>query len=265
MTLDVGAFQSSLITPLESSNTIINSGQNFSISASNTNGTANYNLLANGVSINTVVGSSYSYTDTNVTVNKSYELQIVQGATTFIKRFGVIVNAGTTSQAMAVGLEDGINYNLSDPTKATLVVTAPGKDFIYVAGSFNNWQPGTSYLMKSDPSTGKFWLELTGLTSGQQYTYQYWVVDQTPTTNSPAVVKTADPYSTLVLSPFDDPYISATTYPNLPVYPSGQEREVTVLQTAQAAYNWSAATTNFVKPNKDNLVVYEVLIRDFDF
>jgi hypothetical protein len=264
LTLDVGAFQSSLVAPLESSNTIINSGQNFSISANNTNGNANYNLLANGTSINTFTGSSYSYTDTNVTVNKSYELQIVQGATTFIKRFGVIVNAGTTSQAMAVGLEDGINYNLSDPTKATLVLTAPGKDFIYVAGSFNNWQPGTSYLMKNDPLTGKFWLELSGLTSGQQYTYQYWVVDQTPTTNSPAVVKTADPYSTLVLSPFDDPYISAATYPNLPVYPSGQEREVTVLQTAQTAYNWSAATTNFVKPNKDNLVVYEVLIRDFD-
>ena len=264
LSLNVGAFQSNLVAPLESSNTIVNSGQSLTITANNTNGNANYNLLANGVSINTSVGATYSYTDSNITVNKSYELLINQGATTFSKKFGVIVNAGATSQAMASGLEDGINYNSSDPTKATLVLTAPGKDFVYVAGSFNNWVPGTNYLMKTDPSTGKYWLELTGLTSGQEYSYQYWVVDQTPTTNSPAVVKTADPYSTLVASPFDDPYISAVSYPNLPAYPSGQEREVTILKTGQTPYNWSSATTNFVKPNKDNLVVYEVLIRDFD-
>jgi hypothetical protein len=262
--LSVGAFQSALVTPAESSNTILNSGQSLSITANNTNGTANYNLLANGVSINTFSGSSFSFTDSNININKSYELQITQGATFFSKKFGVIVNAGTTLQAMDSGLEDGVNYNSSDPTTATLVLTAPGKDFVYVAGSFNNWVPGTNFLMKKDPTSQKFWLQLTGLTSGQQYSYQYWVVDQTPTLNSPAVVKTADPFSTLVLSPFDDPYIPSTTYPNIPTYPSGLEREVTVLQTGQTPYNWSSATTNFVKPNKDNLVVYEVLIRDFD-
>jgi len=71
-------------------------------------------------------------------------------------------------------------------------------------------------------------------------------------------------YSNQVLSNFDDPYIPATTYPNIPTYPALQNREVSVLQTAQTPYNWSAATTGFVKPNKDNLVVYEALIRDFD-
>ena len=264
LNLNVGAFQSALVTPDEFSNTIITSGQNLAITANNTNGSANYNLLANGVSINTSSGTSFSYTDTNITVNKTYDLQITQGTTFFSRKFGVIVNAGTVSQAMGSGLEDGINYNPSDATKATLVLTAPGKDFVYVAGSFNDWQPGTNYLMKKDPSTNKFWLELTGLTSGAKYNYQYWVIDATPTTNSPAVVKTADPYSTLVLSPFDDPYIPAASYPNIPAYPSGQDREVTVLQTGQSAYAWSTATTGFVKPKKEDLIVYEVLIRDFD-
>jgi hypothetical protein len=37
----------------------------------------------------------------------------------------------------------------------------------------------------------------------------------------------------LVLSPYDDGGIPAATYPNMPVYPVGQEREVTVLQTGQ--------------------------------
>jgi 1,4-alpha-glucan branching enzyme len=88
------------------------------------------------------------------------------------------------------------------------------------------------------------------------------VVDQTPIANTPALVKVADPCSTTVLSPWDDPDIPNATYPNLPVYPSGQEREVTLLKTGQTPYNWQVA--NFTKPNKDKLVVYELLIRDFD-
>jgi len=264
LTLDVGAFQSTLVTPSENSTTIINSGASISITANNTNGSANYNLLANGVSINTYSGSTYSYLDSNILANKDYELQITQGITTFSKKFSVIVVPVNLDQAMSSGLEDGINYNTSDTSKATLVLTAPGKDFVYVAGSFNNYYPDASYAMKKDPTTGKFWLELTGLTSGTSYTYQYWVVDQTPTSGSQSIIKCADPFSTLVLSPYDDSGISATSYPNMPAYPSGQQFEVTVLQTGQTSYNWSSATTGFVKPSKDNLVVYEVLIRDFD-
>jgi hypothetical protein len=46
--------------------------------------------------------------------------------------------------------------------------------------------------------------------------------------------------------------ISLRLLSNLPVYPVGQEREVTVLQTGKSAYAWSSATTNFVKPAKEN-------------
>ena len=260
--LNMGAVQTTLVAPIENSSTIIASGQNFSVSANNTNGNANYDLLANGTSINTATGATYAFTDLNVTTNKSYELQITQGATSFSKKFNVIVNPGTVSLAMAGGLEDGINYNSGDATRATLVLDAPGKDFVYVAGSFNNYQPNSSYAMKKDPSTGKFWLELTGLTSGVNYHYQYWVVDTTPIANSPSLVKTADPYSTLVLSPYDDPWIPAASYPSIPAYPAGQEREVTVLQTGQTAYPW--INTTFSKPKKEDLVIYEALVRDFD-
>lgn len=260
--LNVGAFQSTLVAPAENSTTILNSGQSLSITANNSNGNANYNLLANGVSINTASTAAYSFTDTNITTNKNYELQVTQGATTFTKKFAVMINPGTITAALPAGVDDGINYNPSDASRATLVLSAPGKDFVYVAGSFNNWQPDASYAMKKDSGTGKFWLELTGLTPGQIYSYQYWVVDTTPIANSPALVKTADPFSTLVLSPFDDPYIPAASYPDMPAYPAGQEREVTVLQTNQTPYNWQV--TNFNKPKKEDLVVYEVLIRDFD-
>ncbi|MEZ7504182.1 alpha-amylase family glycosyl hydrolase [Flavobacterium sp. Arc2] len=262
---NVGAFQVSLTSPAENSSSIISSGGSLNIVANNTSGNASYNLKANGVSINTNTStSSYSYNHTNINANQNYELVVTQGATTVSKKFSVVLNPGTIPAAMPSGLLDGINYNTADATKATLVLDAPLKDFIYVAGSFNGWEPNTNYAMKKDPSSGKFWLELTGLISGTNYSYQYWVVDVTPIAGTPSLVKTADPYSTLVLSADDDPYIPALSYPNLPVYPVGQQRDVTVLQTGQTPYPWSTATTNFVKPEKEKLVVYELLVRDFD-
>jgi len=262
---NVGAFQVTMINPSPSANGVIvvNNGANTQILAQNTGGPANYELFANGSSVHTQNNTTFynGYLFSSLTENQFCELVITQGASTITKQFTIVVN-NTTPTAMPANMEDGINYNPNDPTKATLVIDAPNKDFVYVAGSFNNWTPTSSYAMKKDTATSKFWLELTGLTSGEIETYQYWVGAISPVTNSPKLVKTADPYSTLVLSPFDDPYISASTYPNLPDYPSGQEREVTVLQTGQTPYNWQV--TNFEKPKKEDLIIYEVLIRDFD-
>ena len=261
--VEVGSFQATLTSPIENSTTVIVSGSNFNITATNTNGLASYTLKANGTTIDTNASTStYSFNHINITTNQTYEMSIVQGATIIVKKFSVVVNPNTVSEAMPTGLIDGINYNPNDATKATLVLDAPFKDFVYVAGSFNNWQPSLAYAMKKDPATGKFWLELTGLVSGESNTYQYWVVDATPLANSPSLVKTADPYSTLVLSPYDDPYIPSVSYPNIPVYPAGQNFEVSVLKTGQTPYNWQV--TNFTKPEKEKLVVYEVLVRDFD-
>jgi len=266
---NVGAFQMTLSSPVENSVTIISASTNASVVASNTGGAAAYTLKANGVTVSGPTSTTFFTAGPLVSQNTIFTLECTQGATTITKKFTYLFNPGTISTALPNGLVDGINYNTTDPTKATLVLNAPFKDFVYVAGSFNNWQPTAAYAMKKDPTTGKFWLEITGLTSGQVYTYQYWVCDVTNRpTNSPAVVKTADPFSTLVLSPFDDPEIqSLGVFPNLPAYPVGQEREVTVLQTGPNtlfSYNWSSATTNFVKPKKKDLVFYEVLIRDFD-
>ncbi|GAA3763895.1 hypothetical protein GCM10022423_14720 [Flavobacterium ginsengiterrae] len=263
ITVEVGSFQVSLTSPVENSTTIIASGANFNIAATNTNGAASYSLKSNGAVINTNASTTnYSYSHTNITNNQTYELSVTQAGTTIVKKFSAVVNPNTVSETMPAGLADGINYNPADFTKATLVLDAPLKDFVYVAGSFNNWQPTSAYAMKKDPVSGKFWLELTGLVSGVNNTYQYWVVDATPLANSPSLVKTADPYSTLVLSPYDDPWIPSVNYPNIPVYPVGQTFEVTVLRTGQTPYNWQVQ--NFTKPEKEKLVVYEVLVRDFD-
>jgi len=259
---NVGAFQVTMINPNDSGVILVNSGSNTQIIAQNTNGSANYELFVNGSSFHTATTTFYqSPLITNITSNLYCQLVVTQGASSISKPFVILVN-NTVTQSMPAGLEEGINYDSGNTTKATLVLDAPNKDFIYVAGSFNNWEPSSIDAMKKDGATGKFWIELTGLTPGTNYTFQYWVGASSPVTGSPKLVKTADPFSTLVLSPFDDPYIPTSSYPNLPTYPAGQEREVTVLKTGQTTYNWQV--TNFTKPKKEDLVVYQVLMRDFD-
>lgn len=259
--IEVGAFQAELTNPYNNATVIVTNGGTINVTGTASQN-ATFTLSKDGVVINTYIGTTYNYALSGITENGSYLLEIENNGIIFTNSFNVLVAPTTTTAALPANVEDGINYNPADPTKAILVLDAPFKDFVYVAGSFNDYTPTAAYAMKKDPTSSKFWLELTGLTSGQIETYQYWVVDQTPIANSPELVKTADPFSTLVLSPFDDPFIPASSYPNMPSYPAGQEREVTVLQTGQTAYNWQV--TDFIKPAKEKLVIYELLVRDFD-
>ncbi|WP_033959980.1 alpha-amylase family glycosyl hydrolase [Psychroserpens jangbogonensis] len=265
----VGTVNVTIMQP-SSSPVVINSGDDLTINAliafqGSTTVMGSFEIFYNNVSVDTGTCGFPTCSSTIQNITESGIVRVVGSPTsttdTGEASFEVFVVTTVTEQALPAGVEDGINYS-SDPTRATLVLTAPGKEFIQIAGSFNNYTPTNADVMKRDPSTGKYWLELTGLTSGQIETYQYWVFDTNPITDSPGLVKTSDPFSTLVLSPFDDPYIPSNSYPNLPVYPAGQEREVTVLQTGQTPYPWQV--TNFTKPKKEDLIVYEVLIRDFD-
>jgi hypothetical protein len=74
--------------------------------------------------------------------------------------------------------------------------------------------------------------------------YQYWVGETTPIANSPALVK----QQTLIQLWFCHLMMMAVFRCKFILiclsYPVGQEREVTVLQTGQAPYAWSTATTN---------------------
>lgn len=264
----VGKVQISINTP-SFSTVVVSSGGSLNISANmSTAGSTqvgDFNVFYNNTLITSGQGyPNYNYTLTNIT--QSGTLKIV--GTPFGQSdsgdssLEVIVAPSINVQSMPQALQDGIHYDPDDSSKATLILNAPEKDFVYVAGSFNNYNPTATYLMNKDPDSSYFWLELTNLIPQETYHYQYWVYDSDPVSDSPYVIKTADPYSTLVLSPFDDYYISDNSYPNIPAYPEGQDREVTLLQTAQAAYQWQIQ--NFQKPDQENLVIYEVLVRDFD-
>ncbi len=252
-TIPVGGFQLVSSNPANGATVTVNQGQNLNITASTTLN-ANWVLKANGTTVNTSNNSSnYSYSHP---INETVEFELTathSGGQTITIEFTAIVTPVVQTQAIPSWMEQGINYN-STHSQAGLALYAPGKSFVHVIGSFNNWTISNDYLMKRDTTNPDlYWIQLEGLTPGEIYTFQYRTSDG---------IKTADPFSTLVLSPWDDPYITPQMYPNLPEYPAGQEFEVSVLQTNQPEYNWQVE--NFNRPAKENLMVYELLIRDFN-
>ena len=148
------------------------------------------------------------------------------------------------------GMEMGIN-ELNDTT-VFFKLYAPGKNRVYVLTSLNDYMPDTQNAMTRTPG-GAWWFTEMSVPAGQTFNYQY-LIDGS--------LRVADPYSTQILDPWNDGYISAATYPNLPSYPSGKTTgNVTLYQTAKTPYQWK--NTTFQAPNQEELVIYELLIRDF--
>ncbi|QTE22451.1 alpha-amylase family glycosyl hydrolase [Polaribacter cellanae] len=249
---NVGSFQLTLNIPTKTE-TILNSGETLPISAT-TSLNANFSLRANGTLVDQKSNlKTYSFSPT-VTQNTNFVLEATNNGNSKSVSFKAIVRPTVTEAHVPSGMKDGINLNPSDNTKVTLVFYAPNKDFVHLIGDFNNWTINNTYLLKKDSSKDRFWIELTGLTPKTNHMYQYLIDGN---------LRVADPYSTVILSEFNDQYINNTTYPDLAAYPTGKTNDaVTLLRTGDDPYVWK--TTNFTKPKKTDLVIYELLIRDFD-
>jgi glycosidase len=166
--------------------------------------------------------------------------------------FLLYVKPTPTVANVPTGLRDGINYNAADPTRATLVLYAPRKNYVNVISEQNDWTPVPSSLMNRTPDGTRYWLELTGLRAGQELAFQYLIDGQ---------VATGDPYCDKILDRNNDSFLSST-YPGLKPFPTkAQGNIVSVLQTGQTPYAWKVA--NFKRPDPKNMVVYELLVRDF--
>jgi 1,4-alpha-glucan branching enzyme len=214
---------------------------------------SNLNLLINGTSVQTAASAtslSYSYTFTTA---NDYTLiaQASLNGTIVADTVQICVPAPVTNQTRPTGLKDGINY--IDNTTATLVMYAPGKSNVFLIGDFNNWTQLNAYQMKKDGDY--WWYTLEGVIPGKLYGFQY-LVD--------GILKVSDAYTELVLDPWNDQWINQhhSIYPNLKPYPIGKtDGLVATLQTAKAAYNWEIS--DFSMPLQENMVIYEMLMRDF--
>jgi glycosidase len=155
--------------------------------------------------------------------------------------------------ALPSGVIPGINYTGSN--EVTLVLQDPPakKEFVFAIGDFSDWDIDENFLMNRTPDGTHYWKTISGLDPQREYLFQYWVDGK---------LKIADPYSEKISDPWNDKWISSTTFPNLVAYPEGKTTGVvSVLQVEQNNFYWES--NGYTPPAKEKLVIYELHIRDF--
>jgi 1,4-alpha-glucan branching enzyme len=152
---------------------------------------------------------------------------------------------------LPAGAKDGVVF-INNGTSAVVTLFAPGKKSVSLIGEFNDWS-ATALAMKNTPDGNYWWVQVDNLNPNTEYAYQFYVDGN---------LKVADPYCEKILDPDNDKYITAATYPNLKAYPTGKTTGiVSIMQANQPSYTWKNAS--FTRPDNNNLVIYELLVRDF--
>jgi len=153
--------------------------------------------------------------------------------------------------------------NVIDNSTVTLVLYDKDKyggrkDFAHIVGDFNDWTLSNTdkSQMNRDEAVGTWWITLTGLDSSKEYAFQYYVG-----TKGGETIRLADAYSRKILDPDNDKYISAATYPDNKAYPEKGIGIVSVFKIDKNEYSWKIP--NFTAPEESNMVIYEMLLRDF--
>lgn len=249
-----GGLEISLISPADNP-LFVEQGATVSIEAT-VSDLANITIKVDGNVVNSVINSTEIAHNQVAGSAGRYSIEVIadNGDEIVSRASYFIVRSATVAEPIPDGVLKGINYS-SDETKVTLCLWAPMKTSVYAIGSFSDWEVEPAYQMKKDGEL--FWVEIDGLIPGKEYPFQYLVDEQ---------LYIADPYADKILDP-EDQYIPNESYPDLIEYPTKALREqwyfnrLSVLQTGQTDFNWTA--NSYQKPDKNNLVIYELLIRDF--
>ena len=152
------------------------------------------------------------------------------------------------------GVVDGINYNAD----GTMTFVLHDKDtsgqrhaYCFIVGDWNNWTRVPEGSMYYDPTTGKWWITLDGFDANKEYRFQYRLGS-----GSGSDIYLSDPYTEIVYDQWNDQYI-----PGVPTFPEGAKQLVSAFQINKPAYNWKHS--DFKIEDKNDLVIYELLFRDF--
>ena len=222
---------------------------------------ATLTLKLNGNVVETATGTEMTYThkmDKQGSYN--FELTATDGKETATATAYTCVPNAPSKANRPAGIVNGIYYDKSDDTKVTLCTYAGSKTepakHVFVVGDFNDWTISNDYQLQQANDSAYFWIELNGLTPRQEYAMQYVVMRA-----DGEIKRISDLYSEKLLHK-EDQWEPKQNDPTLMDYPMEGDGYVTVIQTAKPEFQWSDATLNFKRPNKNNLVIYELWVRD---
>ena len=219
-------------------------------------------LLLNGEEVKSGNGKEITYT-TTLSKEGDYVFECIGTTETETARetLSTCVPKAPQRANRPAGVLNGIYYDATDETKVTLCTYAASKTtaakHVFVVGDFNDWTISDAYQLKQANDSAYFWITLDGLTPREEYAYQYVVVRK-----DGQVKRISDLYSEKVLHP-DDQYEPLKVDSTLKPYPQAADGYCTVIQTGRAPYAWSDATLNFKRPDKNNLIIYELWVYDY--
>ncbi len=222
---------------------------------------ATLTLSLNGKEVKTATATSLSYTTTLSAVGDyQFTLTATADGQNATATAATCVPASPTRKNRPAGVLNGIYYNADDQTEVTLCTYAGSKtapaQHVFVVGDFNNWTISNDYQLYQATDSAYFWTTLTGLTPQKEYAMQYVVM------RADGEIKyISDLYSEKLLHP-DDQYEPRALDPDLMPYPEKGQGYVTVIETGKQPFAWSEASLNFQRPDKNNLVIYELWVYD---
>ena len=172
--------------------------------------------------------------------------------------FDTFEAAPVVKETMPADWDYGINY-LSDTSVGLAFydkdINGKSHDYCYVIGEFSDWERDNAFAMKRDDESGCWWYRFDNLVAGKEYMFQYYLK------SGKEKVITHDPYTEIVYDEWNDKWIAASTYPDLPEFPENASGIVSAFQTASPEYIWEVP--EYTVEDKNDLIIYELLLRDF--
>ncbi len=152
------------------------------------------------------------------------------------------------------GAEHGINYNADGSVTFVFYDQDTAKnrhEYCYIVGDWNEWTRKAEGSMYWDGSKGCWWITLDGFDADKEYRFQYRLG-----TKSGSDIYVSDPYTEIVYDQWNDQYIQG-----VPSFPDGAKELVSAFQINKPSYSW--AVPDYKIEDKNDLVIYEMLFRDF--
>lgn len=225
-------------------------------------------ILVNGSSYITEENTNILNSDLILSESGSYEIELAlkEGEKILAsEKISFYVPTPVVEKQVPEQYLEGINYH-TDCDSITLVLRAPLNEDVYIIGDFNDWDYNEDFQMyradvkskldATKDSTRLFWRTIAVPDPTKKYGFQYYVDGK---------IKISDPYTEVVVDPWNDSYITKLIDPTLPKHPGAKaDGLISVLEgpKAKETYNWEVE--NFEAPEGKDLVIYELLIRDFD-
>lgn len=232
---------------------IVTAGEALTFDVRTNNPSGLINLYQDGALIGQNLGNEASANASTSVPGKHYlHYTVESGGTVITDSTYFIVSQPPVTQDPPNGIQPGIT--IVNSNTVTLCLWAPFKQFVYFIGDVTDWEVDPNYQMKRSVDGERYWITLTNVTPQTEYRFQYFVDGK---------FKVADPYSYKVLEEGSDPGINPNIYPNLIGFPEETHGNVSVYETDMQHYQWT--TTGYQRPLKEDLVIYELLIRDFTY